>query len=435
MKILLVKPRWFVHGGQYRFLENIRFPALSLGILAALSDGHDVTVIDGDWDPIPFDRRFDLVGITTTTFTSQRVYRIAAEFKRRGARVVLGGVHPSILPSECLEHVDSVVVGEAEYVWKDLLADAEKNSLKPTYAASRPTDMNDVPFPRRDLLGELSWFTCLQATRGCPNTCRYCYLPSTPWSAFRKRSVELVAEEIRSMPQNLLFFVDDNLFADRDYALSLFKAVAPLKKNWSIQAPTTIGDDIELLDAAADAGCFNMQIGFQSFNKKSLEWASVGHNRVEKYKTLVSRLHDRKILATAFFMFGFDSDGPDIFDTTVEMARMIDIDDANCYILTPYPGTELYARFMKEDRLLPGAERSRFGWAHAVFRPQNMSPEELEKGVQSAYDRLYAGTRRKLPRTFLRSLGLFLRNPRLAAVLFRGASRRAHVADLPPDDY
>src|SRR5512136_517374 len=154
MRILLVKPRWFVHGGHYRILESLRFTPLSLGILAALSDGHEVRIVDGDWDPIPRGEHFDLVGITATTFTSERAYAIAKQFTEDGAQVVMGGVHPSVLPEECLGHVHSVVVGEAEYVWKDLLRDAERGSLQRVYTAPRPTDMNDVPFPRRDLLRE-----------------------------------------------------------------------------------------------------------------------------------------------------------------------------------------------------------------------------------------------------------------------------------------
>ena len=427
MKILLLKPRWFVRGGQYRYLEHVRFTPLSLGILAALSNGHEVRVVDGDWEPIPFDQDFDLVGITVTTFTSERAFALAERFRERGAKVVLGGVHPSILPEECLDHADSVVVGEAEYVWQDVLRDAEKNRLKRRYQADRLTDMDDVPMPRRDLLSEPSWFACVQATRGCPNACRYCYLPSVPWRKFRKRSVELVSEEIRRLRQKLIFFVDDNLFADREYALRVFKTISPHKNTWAVQTPATIGDDDDLLDAMAESGCFNVEIGFQSFNKRSLEWASVEQNRVEKYKTLVDKLHDRNILVPGFFMFGFDADGPESFGGAVEITKRIGVDDANLYILTPYPGTSFYAQFQREGRLLPNKRRTQFGWAHAVFTPKLMSPEELERGVQGAYDRLYLHFRRHLARALLRQYKLLLKHPQLMGVLIGGALRRAHV--------
>jgi radical SAM superfamily enzyme YgiQ (UPF0313 family) len=430
VRILLVKPRWFVHGGQYRYLENVRFTPLSLGILAALSEGHEVKIVDGDWQAIPSGDGFNLIGINVTTFTSERVYDLVREFNKRGAKVILGGVHPSILPEECLNHADSVVVGEAEYVWKDVLRDAEKGCLERLYRSERPTHMNDVPFPRRDLLDEPSWFACVQATRGCPNSCRYCYLPSTPWREYRRRAVELVVEEIRSLRQKLFFFVDDNLFADRDYALRLFNAIIPLKKSWAIQVPATIEDD-ELLDAMAEAGCSNVQVGFQSFNKTSLKWASVKHNRVEKYRDLVGKLHERKIIVTGFFMFGFDTDGPDVFDATVVLAKVIDIDDANLYILTPYPGTPLYARFQREGRLLQGTRRTQFGWSHAVFHPKQMTTEELERGVQRAYDMLYPFFRKKLKRVIFKHFSWLLKHPHMIPRLVGGNIRRARVTTKP----
>jgi radical SAM superfamily enzyme YgiQ (UPF0313 family) len=431
VKILLIKPRWFVHGGQYRYLEHVRFTPLSLGILAALSPGHEVCIIDGDYDKIPYDKQFDLVGITTTTFTSERAFGIAEKFRQNGAKVVLGGVHPSIMPDECLQHADAVVVGEAEYVWQDLLRDAEKNALKPVYKSEKLTDMNDVPIPRRDLLNEPSWFACVQATRGCPNACKYCYLPCVPWKQFRTRSVELVQEELKQLKQKLLFFVDDNIFADQEYAMKVFKAMKPFKKTWAIQAPTTIGDDDEMLDAMKEAGCFNLQIGFQSFNRKSLAQASVDHNRVEKYQALVNKLHDRGMLVTGFFMFGFDADGPDCFDATIEMIKHMDVDDANLYIMTPYPGTPMYAQFEKEDRLLPGKARTQFGWSHAVFKPALMTPEELERGVQHAYDSLYPYFRKRLTRVILKRFTLLLKHPRLLAVLVQGNLTHAKVTVEP----
>ena len=431
MKILLVKPRWFVHGGQYRYLERVRFTPLSLGILAALSPGHDVRIVDGDWDKMPTDEHFDLVGITATTFTSERAFKLAGEFRSRGSKVVLGGVHPSIMPEECLLHADSIVTGEAEYVWSDVLRDAEKGKLEKTYRSERLTAMDDVPIPRRDLLKEPAWFATIQATRGCPNACKYCYLPSVPWKEFRKRSPELVEAEVRQLTQKLLFFVDDNIFADRAYALDVFRRIAPLGKTWAIQAPTTIADDDELLDAMAAAGCFNLQIGFQSFNRKSLDLAAVSHNVVEKYRVLVDKLHARKMLATGFFIFGFDTDGPDSFDATVEAIRRIDLDDANLYILTPYPGTPMYAQFEKEDRLLEGKSRFQFGWSHAVFRPKLMAPGELEQGVQHAYDSLHGHFRKRLARALLKRWMMLVKNPRLLGVLVAGTLRRASVRKEP----
>jgi radical SAM superfamily enzyme YgiQ (UPF0313 family) len=240
-----------------------------------------------------------------------------------------------------------------------------------------------------------------------------------------------VVKEVKSLRQKVLFIVDDNLFADRQYALDLFGALKPLRRTFAIQIPTTIESDDEVLTAMADAGCFNVLVGLQSFNQKSLEWAAIAHNRVGKYTSLVQKLHDRNILSTAFLMFGFDSDHADVFDATVEAVKKIELDDANLYILTPYPGTPLHEQFGKEGRLLEGTVRTQFGWAHAVFKPKHMTPKELEAGVQSAYDRLHVHFQSRLPRVLLSHLGVMLRNPRLALSMLGGSFRLGRVVHNP----
>ena len=420
MKILLIKPKWFIKGGVYKILDNIRFTPLHLGIIAALSEGHEVTIVDNDWDEIPFGSRFDLVGITVTTFTSQQAYGMAERFRKTGSKVVFGGVHPTLMPEECLHHCDSVVVGEAEYVWKGLLRDVEAGALNKIYKSDKIVAMNDVPFQKRELLNEKSWVACVQATRGCPNICKYCYLPSVPWSAYRKRDIELVYQEIKNIKQKTIFFVDDNLFADQEYALALFDRIAPLKKDWSIQAPTTIADNELLLRKMADSGCFNVQIGFQTVNAKSLEWASILQNSIDKYKGIISKLHKHKILVTGFFMFGFDTDEKDIFDRTVEVIKEIDIDHVHMYILTLYPGTRLYEQFNKEGRLLVDKDRTHYGWSNAMFIPKNMTVEELEQGVQGAYKQLAGHFRRRLPGKMLARAGWMLGRPNLLWNIIKG---------------
>ena len=421
MKILLIKPKWFIKGGVYRILDNVRFTPLHLGIIAALSEGHEVTAIDNDWQEIPFKDKFDLVGITVTTFTSQQAYKISEYFMKSGAKTVLGGVHPTLLPEECLSHCDSVVVGEVEYIWKDLLKDAENGTLKQIYKSDKIVDMDDVPFPKRELLNENSWVACVQATRGCPNICKYCYLPNVPWKAYRKKNIDRVYEEIKSIRQKTIFFVDDNLFADQQYAMALFDKIAPLKKDWSIQAPTTIAENDQVLKKMADSGCFNLQIGFQTINPESLEWADIRQNSIEKYRGIISKLHEHKILVTGFFMYGFDTDKKDIFGRTVEVIKEIDIDDVHLYILTLYPGTQLYEQFKSEGRLLEDKDRTHYGWSNAMFKPKNMSAEALEQGVRDSYEQLHGYFRRRLPGKISERAGWLLKRPNLLFNLIRGS--------------
>lgn len=427
MKILLIKPKWFVHGGIYRYLEDVQFTPLHIAIIASLSKGHEVTLIDNDWEDIPYNERFDLVGITVTTFTSERAYDIANRFKGSGAKVVLGGVHPTLLPEECLKHCDSVVVGEAEYIWKEVLEDIENGSLRKIYRNLEPVDMNDVPFPRRDLLKEDYRIATVQATRGCPNSCKFCYLPNMPWRVYRKRDVNLVYEELRQLKQEMLFFVDDNLFADEDYVMELCEKIAPLKKVWSVQAPMNIAYNERMLKKMRDAGCFHVQIGFQTINPKSLEWAGIVQNRIEEYKFVIDRLHRHNMLVVGFFIFGFDYDDRNVFARTQEVIKEIDIDDICLYILTPYPGTEIYDRLKKEKRLLVEKDRSNYGWANAVFVPNLMSPEELEDGVQNMYHELYGHFKKRAPLKILRRLGMLIRYPHLLRLLIAGIFRKVNI--------
>ncbi len=430
MKILLIKPKWFVHGGVYRFLEEIKFTPLHIAVLAALSDGHEVRLCDNDWEEIPYDERFDLVGITTVTFTSQRAFEIAAQWRKRGAKVVLGGVHASLLPKECLEHADAAVIGEAEYIWKDVLRDAERGALQGIYQAERPTDMDDVPFPRRDLYKEDYWIATVQATRGCPNKCRFCYLPSVPWHKHRMRDVDLVYEEVRRLPQNVLFFVDDNMFADEEYVFRLCEKIAPLKKLWSIQAPTNIARNKALVEAMADAGCFHVQVGFQTVNPSSLQSAGIAQNRIEEYSEVVRAFHRHRILVLGFFMFGFDHDDRSIFRATEEAIRRIDLDDVLLYILTPYPGTKMYEQFEREGRLV-SRNRLDYGWSNAVFKPALMTREELERGVQGVYERLYRHFRATSWTKILKRLPILLRQPYLIKIIVKALFRRIDISRKP----
>lgn len=430
MKILLIKPKWFVHGGVYRFLEEVKFTPLHISVIAALSDGHDVRLCDNDWEEVPWEEQFDLVGITTTTFTSERVYALADRWRSLGAKVILGGVHPTLLPQECLEHADAVMQGEAEYVWKDVLRDVESGTLKKKYQQEHPTDMNDVPLPRRDLLREDYWIATVQTSRGCPNSCKFCYLPNVPWHRHRIRDIDLVYEELKSLRQNVIFFVDDNIFADEEYVIRLCKKIAPLKKLWSIQAPTNIAGNDKLLSAMADAGCFHVQIGFQTVNPKSLHSAGIAQNRIEEYSKVVKAFHRYNILVLGFFMFGFDNDDTSIFSETEKVIRKINLDDVCLYILTPYPGTEFYEQLKRENRLLSTA-RLDYGWSNAVFRPANMSAEELESGVQGMYERLHGYFKRTVWLKLLRRLPQFIQHPYLLTLIVKALFRRVDISRKP----
>ena len=426
MKILLVKPSWFVKDGVYRFLTHVIFQPLHLGILAALSEGHSVRIIDQDWDEVPFDEPFDLIGLTATTFSSQRAYDIADAFRKKGVRVVMGGVHACLMQEECLQHADAIVVGEAEYVWPQVLKDAVAGALRKIYRQDQPTDMDDVPVPRRDLMRQDPVIGMIQATRGCNHACKFCYLPSVPWHRHRRRSLDKVYEELKGMKQNVIFFVDDNLFVDEDYAIALCEKIAPLKKSWSVQAPTTITKNLRLLKAMQKSGCFFVQVGFQTVHPDSLQRAGVVQNKIENYQDVVRRFHEHRILVQGFFVFGFDNEDTRIFKTAETAIKRMGIEDALLYILTPYPGTPIYDQLKREGRLLL-ENRDKYGWANAVFQPARMTAQELEQGVQETYEHLFYFFKRRAPLQFLRCLPFFIRHPRILWIAWVALHRRVRI--------
>jgi radical SAM superfamily enzyme YgiQ (UPF0313 family) len=266
----------------------------------------------------------------------------------------------------------------------------------------------------------------IQATRGCHHACRFCYLPSVPWHAHRRRSPDKVYQELKGMQQKVIFFVDDNLFVDEEYAIALCEKIAPLKKTWSVQAPTTITNHPRLLAAMRKSGCFSVQVGFQTVHPDSLRQAGVVQNKIESYRQIVRRFHQHGILVQGFFIFGFDNEDARIFETAEASIKQMGMEDALLYILTPYPGTPIYEQLEREGRLLP-RQRDRYGWAHAVFRPAHMTPEELEQGVQRTYDHLFHFFKRRAPTRILKWLPLFVRHPWMLTLIWRSLNRKVRI--------
>jgi radical SAM superfamily enzyme YgiQ (UPF0313 family) len=251
-----------------------------------------------------------------------------------------------------------------------------------------------------------------------------------PWHRHRRRSPRLVYEELAGMKQEVVFFVDDNLFTDQEYAIELCETIAPLKKAWSVQAPTDITKNTRLLEAMRRSGCFFVQVGFQTVHPDSLQRAGVAQNRIESYREVVRAFHRHGMLVQGFFIFGFDNEDTRIFATAERHIRQMGLEDALLYILTPYPGTPIYEQLRKEGRLLVH-ERDKYGWANAVFEPARMSAEELEKGVQETYERLFRFFRRRAPRQILKWLPLFMRHPGLLRLIVEALNRKVNIRRAP----
>ena len=282
MKLLLILPKsdrgyW----GKVSKSGKAGFVRLSLPTLAALTPkGWDVEILDARVKPVDYNAQADIVGITGLTSEMPSVYEIADNFRKKGVKVVMGGVHVSALPDEALKHADSIVIGEAELVWDKLLEDFKKGELKQRYQADL-CDMKNMAIPRRELVDRDmygSGFNTLQATRGCPFNCDYCAVTAFFGNKFRVRPVDDVIEEIRGFDTKEFFFMDDNIVGRPKYAKELFERLIPLKLEWGSQASITMAKDHELLKLYAKSGGKYAFIGFESLSQKNLEKMHKGWN-------------------------------------------------------------------------------------------------------------------------------------------------------------
>ncbi len=372
--------------------KAFRVPQLSFGILAALTPPEfEVFYYDENMADLNFDTGADLVGITTMTVTAPRAYQIASEYKERGAKVVLGGIHPSLLPYEALRYANSVVIGEAEYIWPRLLEDFKKKELKPIYQARERTKMEDIPFPKREIFKNKGYLltSLFQVTRGCPFNCDFCSAHLMFGNIYRKRPIKDVIAEIEKVERPLIAFVDDNIVGDKKYAKELFTELAPLKKKWLGEGDLTIADDLELLKLARRSGCQGLFIGFESVNQAGLKEVNKGFQKVKDMAEKIKKIHDWGIMIEGSFIFGLDSDDKSVFEKTLAFAKDNNLALASFGILTPYPGTRLEKRLREEGRIIT-TNWGLYDCGHTVFRPKNMTIEELQEGLDWTWWNFYS---------------------------------------------
>jgi radical SAM superfamily enzyme YgiQ (UPF0313 family) len=426
MKILLVFPR-IEHGASTHSDKGswssilFGYPIITLPHLAGITpEKHKVTIVNENYDTINYNSDVDLVGITCYTMTAPRVYEIADEFRKRGKKVVLGGYHPTALPEETLHHADCIVLGEAERVWPELIADAEKGTLKQIYGPNADFDMSAIPPIRRDLIMHNPILGAVQSTRGCPNQCEFCAIGSFCKHGVKQRPIKNVVEEIKSMPNKLFIIHDPHLTVNRKYARELFKELIKQKvrKGWVANGTANILGkvDDEFLELAQKSGCVEWFVGFESVSQAALDSIKKTHNIVEEFKRTIKRLHDHRMAVQGGIIFGFDEDTPDIFDITLDKMYEFEIDVVEINILTPYPGTPLYDRLEKEGRII-SKNWSRYNQVEVVFQPEHMSPEELFAGARNVAKEFYS-----IPNIIGRNAKIFSIVKKFAAVLPAGTN-------------
>ncbi len=411
-------------------------PPMSLCAVAAATPPEvEVRIVDEALSPVDFSLDTDLVGITSMTSTAPRAYEIARGFRARGKPVVLGGMHPSALPEEALQYADAVVIGEVEGVWARVLEDARQGRLTGIYRSETPPNPELIPLPRRELLKREGYITTavVQTSRGCPHGCAFCTVSKFFGRAYRFRPLQQVVEEVASLQEKLVFLIDDNVLALPRHAQELFEQMAGLGKRWMGQASLAGLRDPGLLKLAARSGCRALFVGFESLSQAALNRFGKGFNVVDRYSDVIQRLHDVGIGVIASFMFGLDEDTEATFDKTLAFAERSRVDLLQMSILTPLPGTRLYAEMEQEGRIID-RNWAHYDGGHVVFRPSSMSPEKLLERFQLSLQHTYSllGIWKRLGLEWLgRPLSLPLNLGFRARIRTYLAAQRRPVASAP----
>lgn len=392
MKILFLSPGW--PKGRLWGELGFKFPTLSLASLAAVTpQGWDVCFHDDAIRATDFDTDADLIALTAMTAQATRAYQLADAFRSRGKTVVMGGFHASNLPDEALQHVDSVVVGEGELAWPQLLADFQAGRLQRIYRAESLIDTTLIPPARREIFkGSGHLFTnTIQTTRGCPFDCEFCSVTAFYGRKYRKRPVEQVLAELQELRKanSFVFFVDDNVVADRRYSLPLFEGMKGMGLKWLSHAPIDFAEDPELLKAAGESGCVGMFVGFESLNQDSLAAMGKVTNKAASYKTYAQQFRDNGIGILGSFVMGCDGDTPAVFEQTLRFCEDARLEAAIFPILTPYPGTKVRQRLEAEGRIISNNWQD-YDMEHVTFQPRGMTVQELQDGYDQACRSFYS---------------------------------------------
>ncbi|MEW6067824.1 MAG: radical SAM protein [Nitrospirota bacterium] len=372
-------------------MATFTLPPMALAILASLTPKTiELKITDELVEDVDLSAEADVVALSVNTTNSQRAYQLAAHFRKKGAKIIMGGIHPSVMPEEALLHADSVVIGEAEYIWNEVISDFLNGRPKELYNCSCHPDMADVPEPSWEILKSKKYFMqrTFQVSRGCPYGCSFCSSTRFFGKKYRFKPIGQVADEIRHYLKKFVVFVDDNIVGKPDYSRELFLALKPLKKRWIAQSSIDIAKDENLLKLAAESGCAGLLIGFESVryaNKKDVRKLKAPDEYAEKIRLI----HSYGISVHGSFVFGFDEDTEDVFHDTVDFVFKNRLEVANYCKLTPFPGTELFEQMKKEERLLT-MDWSKYDRYHLVFRPMNIDIKRFYYLTDEAYKKTFS---------------------------------------------
>jgi len=391
---LLINP-FYPKDPHTSFGKHVLTPSLALTSIAASTPDHwqvrywDENLLQGPppWEPFPA-----VVGITVHLTFAERAYALAHWYRERGANVILGGLHVTSCPDEARPHADALAIGEGVQLWGRILDDVEAGNLQPVYRGDFRRPYRQDPLPRRDILDRESYLTTggMISTRGCHNRCGFCYLSSRGLQMPNMtRDVEQVVAEVRDVDASYVVFMDNNLGSNHQYLRRLCQALRPLDMIWSAAVSIDMTDEPDLVREMALAGCTGVFVGFESLENRNITDARKKSPPAEDYARRVEIFHSYGVQVNGSFVFGFDHDRPEVFEKTVAWIEANRLECATFHILTPYPGTPLFAQMEAEGRLLH-KDWNRYDTGHVVFRPRHMTAEQLAEGYSWSYRRLFS---------------------------------------------
>lgn len=372
----------FIRVNMFEYESSDAMKPLLFGIIKSLTPSRfEIDFIDERAEKLPEKINSEIIAFSVETFTAKRAYILARKYKTDNNIIVMGGFHASVMPDEMLEYANSVIIGDAEGAWAEFLADCESGSPKRKYFSGESCPIAPLQTDKSVYKHRYYGIGVYQISRGCKFNCDFCSI-KTMYKNVRSKPPEVAAEELSRMREKIIFFADDNIFADKTAALALFKAIAPLKKRWACQISMDAARDDEILRAMKKSGCFLVLMGFESLNADSLREMHKSANAAADYSDVISRVYKHGLLIYGTFVLGCDGDYPDVFQKTYEFAVRNKLSITNFNPLIPMPGTGVYARLESEGRLRYRkwwlSDKYRYG--ETAFIPKNMTPEELQNG-------------------------------------------------------
>lgn len=392
MNILLIQPKMNKRPMDTE-LKTRMAPSMALLTLAALTpENHTVTIVNENTEPLQIRAGYDLVAITVTVDVMPRAIEISEAFRKINTPVIAGGPHISAVPQQAQGHFTSLCIGMAERVWQTVLADREKNEMKPVYQNMCDIKGDEITPPAYHTLDNRRYLytNIISASRYCPFQCDFCY-NSSPAGLGRHltRPIEDVLREIRMLKTDHIMFIDDNFIGDIHWTRAFLKELRPLGIRWNAAVSVNLVDHLDLLDLMQESGCLSLFIGFETINQAAITGVHKKQNQVSRYERLIQEIHKRDIMVNASLVFGLPGDTAAVFDDTLEWLIRNKVETATSHILTPYPGTVLYEQ-MEKNRQIVDADLTHYNTAHVVFSPQGMSAQALQDGYLLFYKKFYS---------------------------------------------